>query len=223
MITGTPSSAAWVAGGEEDGEHDPGGEHEDAEDARRGPSPFRACGRTSRFDIASSMQLLAHLRSSARRTCSADRRASPRRRPGTARRRACARSAGSSPSFGSLVSFQSCLNWYHSLSTSSIFEVAAHREVDDRGGDVERVRLEVDERAELAGAQVVGRHELDRGLVLRGAAPRSSGASARPSRTRRRPRTRRSDGRARTSRPGRSRSRPAAREQSAAERRRSRA
>ena len=45
-------------------------------------------------------------------------------------------------------------------------EVAAHREVDDRRGDVERVRLEVDERADLARAQPVGRHELDRRLVL---------------------------------------------------------
>src|SRR5262249_50339996 len=45
-------------------------------------------------------------------------------------------------------------------------EVAAHGEVDDRGGHVERVGREVDERAELSGPQVVGRDELDRGLLV---------------------------------------------------------
>ena len=41
-------------------------------------------------------------------------------------------------------------------------EVLAHRQVDDRRGDVERSRDLVDERADLPGAQVVGRRVLDR-------------------------------------------------------------
>ena len=45
-------------------------------------------------------------------------------------------------------------------------EVAAHGEVDDGGGDVERVGREVDERAELPGPQVVGWDELDRRLLV---------------------------------------------------------
>ena len=43
---------------------------------------------------------------------------------------------------------------------------AAHREVDDRRGDVEQVRLLVDERADLARAHLVGRYELDGARVL---------------------------------------------------------
>ena len=40
-------------------------------------------------------------------------------------------------------------------------QVPAHGEVDERRRDVEHVRLLVDQRAHLAGAQVVGRRELD--------------------------------------------------------------
>ena len=75
-------------------------------------------------------------------------------------------------------------------------EEPAHREVDDRRRHVERVGLEVDQRADLSGAEVVGRHELDRRLVLpterdalvTGAARRVLARRVAATRTRRRPR-----------------------------------
>ena len=80
---------------------------------------------------------------------------------------------------------------------------AAHREVDDRRGDVEQVRLLVDERADLAGPHLVGRHELDRSRVLLAragcVAPRRSRCPAR-----RRPPSRSSAGRGRAGRRARS-------------------
>ena len=55
-------------------------------------------------------------------------------------------------------------------------EPAAHREVDDRGGDVDEVRVLVDERPDLAGQDAVGRHELDRARVARAEPRRVSSA-----------------------------------------------
>ena len=53
-------------------------------------------------------------------------------------------------------------------------QVAPHREVDDRGRDVERVGLLVDERADLTRAQPVGGHELDGDRVVAADGARSS-------------------------------------------------